>query len=117
MSRGNAVLEALVLGTVSVAVVLSMIVGAVRVQNAGERAEEAARIAADTAARWGDAIDGEAAARTLVPGADVTVERSGDSIIATVSLVVPLIGPEGSPLTATVRGRAEAQIAPHRSAR
>ena len=117
MSRGNAVIEALLLGTVSVAMVVSVILGAVRMQAAGEQAEQAARHAADVAARWGEASDGADVARRLSPLAGVTVVRSGDRIVATVRIEVPLIGPAGSPISTTVTGRAEARIAPHRSAR
>jgi hypothetical protein len=117
MSRGSAAIEALVVGTIAAALALTTIVGAIRIQTAGDRAEEAARIAADTAARWGGPDDGADAARRLVPRADIIVRRSGDRIIATVRMDVSVVGPSGSPFSTTVTGRAEARIAPHRSGR
>jgi hypothetical protein len=117
VSRGSAVVESLLVGTVAVALALTSVIGALRIQAAGERAEEAARVAADTAARWGGPNDGAAAARRLVPGAEVIVWRSGDRIVATVHMGVSIVGPAGSAFSTTVTGRAESRIAPHRSGR
>jgi hypothetical protein len=117
MSRGSAVVESLVLGTIGVAIVLAVILGAVRIQAAGDRAEQTARVTANAIARWGGSAEAAEVGRTHAPDAEVVVERSGDRIVVTVRIVVPLVGPAGSPVSTTVTGRAEARIAPYRSAR
>ncbi|MDX1690075.1 MAG: hypothetical protein R3290_03520 [Acidimicrobiia bacterium] len=107
-------LESTLLGSTIAAVVLVVAVSAVRVQAAGDLAQETARVAADHAARWGDAADAEAIARRLVPDGEVTAHRRDGTIVVAVRITVPLLGGRGA---VTVTGRAEATVAPHRSRR
>ena len=117
MSRGSAVIEVLVVGTLAVALVLATAVSSVRIQTAGERVDQAARLGADWGARWGDAAEAEAVARRHAPGSTATAARIGDRLRVTVRFRVPVAGPSGSPLSVTVVGRAESTIAPYRSRR
>ena len=116
MSRnehGTGLIEVLVLGGLIVALVLHAGLAAARVQAAGEAATEVAQLAAEAAARHGaDAFD---VAQRLSPGSDIAVAESGTEITVTVVVAVPLIGPENSPASIDVAGRATARISPYRS--
>ena len=114
---GSALLETVVVGFVVLIVVSQTLVTLGRLESAGLAADEAARHAAAWAARHGDLESAERIADGLLPDAQVTVSRAGDEVVVQVALDVPLLGPDGSPLTRTVSGRAAAMISPYRSRR
>ena len=115
--QGNAVLEAVVVGFALLIVVSQAIVTVGRLETAGLAADDAARHAATWASRHGDLEVAEQIATGFLPDARVTVRRSGDRLTVDVALDVPLLGPDGSPLTRTVHGRASTVISPYRSLR
>lgn len=115
--RGTALLEAVVVGFAILIVVSQALVTLGRLESAGLAAEEAARHAATWATRHGDLEAAEEIATGFLPDAKITVSRDGDGIVVEVALDVPLLGPDGSPLTHTVHGRAAAAISPYRSQR
>ncbi len=115
--RGTALLEAVVVGFAILIVVGQALVTLGRLESAGLAAEEAARHAATWATRHGDLEAAEEIAIGFLPDARVTVSSDGDGIVVDVALDVPLLGPDGSPLTRTVHGRAAAAISPYRSQR
>lgn len=115
MSRGNALIEALVLGAVIVAAVGYAAVTAGRLHAAGERATEAAQAAASWAARHGDADDARRIAARLAPDAEsIEVGPSAGRIEVVVRIRVGLPGPAG---TRVVVGRAGTWVSPYRSNR
>jgi Flp pilus assembly protein TadG len=115
MSRGNALIEILVIGIIVVLALLAVTRSASRLQAAGEEATDVARVAASLAARNGDIETASAVAASLMPGADVEVTGSNDEIRVDVHTRVALVGPEGGPLQVTVSGSAVAKISPFRS--
>ncbi len=115
MSRGNAIIEVLVLGFLGALIVLQGVVVTGRLQSAGDEATEVAQAAAAWAARSGNPAAAEAMAHELLPEAEVTATGNGTMIRVVVETSVSLIGPDGSPIRTTVRGRAEARISPYRS--
>jgi hypothetical protein len=116
VSRGSALVEALVLGALIVAAVGYAAVAAGRLHSAGERATEAAQAGAVWAARHGDADDARRIAARLAPEAEaIEVGRTGGRIEVTVRIRVGLAGPAGP--HRIVVGRAGASISPYRSNR
>ena len=116
MSRGSALVEVLVIGTLLSLGIVQGAVAAGRLHAAGDRATEAAQVAATWAARHGSTTDAEAAARRLAPdAAAVSTVRSGDEIQVEVRIPVALLG--GSGFHRTVVGRATARISTYRSNR
>jgi hypothetical protein len=114
MSRGSAILEALVVGFLAALMVLTSVLVAGRIQVAGEEAAEVARVASFFGARHGDAAGAEALARRLLPGGSVSVNGDGDRIGVVVRQRVDLPNPPGD---AEVVGRAATRISPYRSRR
>jgi hypothetical protein len=115
--RGSALLEAVVVGFAILIVVSQALVTLGRLESAGLAADEAARHAATWATRHGDLESAERIATGFLPDARVAVDRHGDDVVVQVALDVPLLGPDGSPVTRTVYGRATATISPYRSRR
>lgn len=115
--RGSALLEAVVVGFAVLIVVSQALVTLGRLESAGLAADEAARHAATWANRHGDLEAAERIAAGFLPDARVTVSRDDDGLVVDVALDVPLLGPDGSPLTRTVHGRATVTISPYRSQR
>lgn len=113
--RGGALLEVLTVGFVVVFLVVQAILTMARLQDAGETATEAAELAAVTAARTGDVAGAHEAASRLVPGAAITLDRSGREYRAVVTVEVGLIGPGSGAVQRTVTGRATAAASPYRS--
>ena len=116
MTRGSALVEVLVIGALLTLGISQAAVAAGRLHAAGDRASEAAQVAAAWAARHGDADDAEARARSLAPeAAGVEVVRLDDEIAVEVRIRVRLLEPLG-PETEVV-GRATARIGAYRSNR
>lgn len=115
MSRGNALIEILVIGIIVVFALLTVSRTASRLQAAGEEATDVARVAASLAARNGDIETASTVAASLMPGADVQVTGGTDEIRVDVHARVSLVGPSGGPLQVTVSGSAAAKISPFRS--
>ena len=116
MSRGSAIADTLV-GALVAALLLQAAVAAADLQAGGEQAQEAASVAVEWAARYGDAATAETAARSLAPGAEsIEVERDGGYLSAVVRLRIPLAGPGGE-VSRVVVGRASAALSPYRSNR
>jgi hypothetical protein len=114
VSRGNALIEALVIGALIAIAVAQTAVAAGRIHAAGDRATEAAQIAAAWTARHGDESDARRAARTLAPEAEtVDVVRSDTEITVIVRIRVGLLG-RGGPRH-TVVGRATVRLSDYRS--
>lgn len=115
--RGSALLETVAVGFVVLIVVGQALVTLGRLESAGLAADEAARHAATWATRHGDLASAEQIAIDFLPDARVTANRNGDDVVVQVAVDVPLLGPNGSPVTRTVYGRASAPISPYRSSR
>ncbi len=86
-----------------------------RLSSAATTAEETARYAATWAARHGGPEDAERIAQQMAPGAQVDARPTADGIAVEVRIEVSLVGPEGSPVTHTVVGRADVPIGEFRS--
>jgi len=76
----------------AVVIVMAMMMFAISVGVAHVRAQEAARVAARSAARGDDADAITAAARRNAPGADVVIERDGERVRVDVGLSVGIPG-------------------------
>ena len=114
-SRGAVLLETLVLGLLIAALAIQTLLGASRLQSAGEQAQETAQYAAVAAARYGNADDAIRAAREMAPDAVVHVTTSAGAITVVVALSVGLVTPSVRAFEATVRDRATVPISPYRS--
>ncbi len=115
--RGAALIGTLAIGFAVVLLVGQSLVTIGRLSSAATAAEETARYAATWAARNGDAGDAAEIAAQLAPEARIITEGDATGITVIVEIDVPLIGPEGSPVTRTVVGRADVPIAEFRSRR
>jgi len=114
VSRGSALVDTLVAALLT-ALLLQGALAACRLQAAGEKATEAAAVAATWAARHGDAALARAIAEALVPEAEsISAGLTGDGLSTVVRLQVALAGPGGA-LSRPVVGRAVAPISPYRS--
>jgi hypothetical protein len=113
--RGMALLGTLIIGFAVVVLVGQALVTIGRLSSAGATAEETARYAATWAARVGDADDAAHVAEQLSPDARVESFETPDGISVVVSIDVGLIGPDRSPLSMTVRGRAVVPVSDYRS--
>ena len=113
--RGSALFEVLAVGFVVSLLLSQAVVGVVRIHEAGDRATAAAQTAALSAARSGATADAVSLARTLVPGAVVSVWQVDREVHVVVSEEVSVFGPAGSPIRYTVTGRAAAVVSPYRS--
>lgn len=113
--RGSTLLPTLVIGFAVVVLVGQSLVTIGRLGAAATEAEEAAAHAATWAARHGDVSDAREVAQRMAPDAIAGVEETSDGIAVTVALDVSLVGPEGSPLTWTVIGRAVVPVSEFRS--
>jgi len=113
--RGTALFGTLAIGFAVLLLVGQALVTIGRVSSAATTAEETARYAATWAARHGDASDAERIANTMAPEARVEAATTTDGISVTVEIEVSLVGPEGSPLTRAVIGRAVVPISDFRS--
>lgn len=114
--EGSAVIEALVIGSVTFLIVIATASAAIRITVAGSEIQEAARAGAVHAARH----DHPEAARTLVstlfPGVDVSARRSADRFEVAASTLMAVPHPFG-PARVVVNGRAAMPLAPFRSDR
>lgn len=115
MSRGNALIEVLVIGFGAALVVLQVTSTAAKLQAAGDEVTEVAQSAASFAARYGDAQLAEAVAIELLPNARVAVIAESGQLTVRIHTDVPLVGPSGSPISMTVTGEASARISAFRS--
>jgi len=116
MSRGSALLEVLVIGALIALGVAQAALAAGSLHAAGDRATEAAQVAAAWAARHGDVDAAERIARDLAPDADrIRVRRTADDITVVVKIRVGLIG--GAWPSRVVTGRATVRISEYRSNR
>lgn len=115
MSRGNALIEILVIGILVVLALLTVTRSATRLQAAGEEVTDVARVAASAAARSGDIDTASTVVATLLPGAQVEVTGNAQEIRVEVRTQVALVGPEGGPVQLSVSGEAIARISPFRS--
>jgi hypothetical protein len=116
MNRGSALADTLIAAFLT-ALLLQGAVAAAHLQAAGEKAHEAAAVAAAWAARYGDSAGAALLARALAPEAEsVSVRPTTRGLAASVTLRVPLAGPDGewAPL---VVGRVLVPISPYRSNR
>ena len=112
---GTSLIETLIVGFAVVLLVGQGIVTLGRLEAAGTAAEEAARYAATSAARHGSGPEAARLAMDLLPSARVEVYERPGAIEVVVSVAVVLVGPEFSPLTRQVTGRATVPISPYRS--
>jgi len=115
VSRGSALIETVMVGFAVVLLAVQSITAVGRVSAAGATAAEAARYAAQRAARTGSLDAARLEALTLAPDSTVEVRRGLDAVVVSVSIEVAVIGPEGSPISMTVTGRAAATVGRHRS--
>ncbi len=115
MSRGSALIETVVIGFAVVLLAVQALVTIGRMSAAGAAAAEAARYAATLAARTGSLDDARREARRIVPEATVAIDRTAGTVVVAVSIDVPVLGPEGSPASMTVTGRATATEGRYRS--
>lgn len=116
MSRGSALADTLVAAFIT-ALFLQGAVAAAQLEAAGERALEAAAVAAAWAARYGDSAEAASLARALAPEAEtVTVGPAAGGLAATVRIRVPLAGPNGE-VAPVVVGRVVVGVSPYRSNR
>lgn len=116
MSRGSALADTLVAAFIT-ALFLQGAVAAAHLQAAGERAHEAAAVAAAWAARYGDTAEAASLARALAPEAEsISVRSTAEGLAATVRLRVPLAGPNGE-VAPVVVGRVVVAVSPYRSNR
>lgn len=116
MSRGSALADTLVAAFIT-ALLLQGALAAARLQAAGERAHEAAAVAAGWAARYGDTTEAANLARALAPDAEsVTVRVTPAGLAVTVRLRVPLAGPHGE-VAPVVLSRVVVPVSPYRSNR
>ncbi len=113
---GSALIEAVVIASVSFLVVAAAVSASIRIVVNGAELQEAARAGAVHAARHGDADSARAVAAALYPGIDITARQSGDRIITLATLLTDLPHP-GGPAQAALVGRAEMPLAPFRSDR
>jgi hypothetical protein len=112
--RGTALIGTLAIGFAVVMLVGQSLLTIGRLSSAATTAEETARYAATWAARHGDAADAARIAAQMAPGARIEV-NDDDGITVVVAIEVSLVGPEGSPVTHTVVGRADVPISEFRS--
>jgi hypothetical protein len=115
--RGTALIGTLIIGFAVLLIVGQSLVTIGRLSSAATTAEESARFAATWAARVGDAGDASRIAEDLAPGARVEAWETSEGIAVVVSLDVSLVGPDGSPLSTTITGRAIVRISDYRSRR
>lgn len=115
--RGTALLGTLIIGFAVVLLVGQSLVTVGRLSSAAATTEETARYAATWAARLGDATDAARIAGSLAPDARVEARETAEGIVVVVALDVALVGPDGSPLSTTVTGRAVVPVSDYRSRR
>lgn len=115
--RGTALLGTLVIGFAVLVLVGQALLAIGRVSSAATATEESARYAATWAARLGDASDASRIAMELAPDSRVEAWEGPDGITVVVAVDVSLVGPDGSPLSATVVGRAVVPVSEYRSRR
>lgn len=115
--RGTALLGTLAIGFAVLMLVGQALLAIGRLSSAATTTEETARYAATWAARLGDASDAERIAREMAPGSRVEAWQGADEITVVVATDVSLAGPDGSPLSTTVTGRAVVPIGEYRSRR
>lgn len=113
--RGAALIGTLAIGFVFMLVIGQVIVTVGRLGAASAEVSEVASYAAQQGARYGDPDDAARIARELMPDADVVATTAGESLSVEIRIVVPLVGPAGSPLYQTVTGRATTAYSPYRS--
>ena len=115
MSRGSAVIESIVVGFIAALLLLQVTSAAARIQSTGDELTEIAQSAALFAAHHGDAELAESLVVDLKPDASVSAWMRGSDVVVRVEAQIPLVGPEGSPVTITIAGEASARMSPFRS--
>jgi antitoxin (DNA-binding transcriptional repressor) of toxin-antitoxin stability system len=113
--RGSALIGSVAIGFLFVLVIIQALLTIARLASASGEAADIAVLAAEHGARYADAGAAADLAHRLRPDAQVESTTSGSSISVVVELDVPLVGPEGSPVRVTVKGRATAPVSPYRS--
>lgn len=116
LEAGSALIEALVIGSVSFLVIAATVSASIRIAVSGAELQEAARAGAVHAARHGDVESARAMTASLYPGVDVDVRRIDDRIVTSAALLLELPGAD-RPRQVTIVGRAEMPLAPFRSDR
>jgi hypothetical protein len=114
---GTALIGTLIIGFAVLLIVGQSLVTIGRLSSAATTTEETARFAATWAARVGDAGDAARVAERLAPGARIEAMETSEGLTVAVALDVALVGPDGSPLSTTVIGRASVPISEYRSRR
>lgn len=117
MSRGSAVIETMVVGFVAALLLLQITSVAARIQSTGDELTEVAQSAALFAAHHGDLELAQSLVADLKPDASASAWMRGSEIVVRVEAEVPLIGPNGSPVTITISGEASARMSPYRSSK
>jgi hypothetical protein len=92
LERGSALIEAIVLGSVSVLLILSILAAATTLQSARESVEQASQVAAAEAVRTGDLDAAVGYVARVAPDADVQVRTDGTGVTVTVGRSVQLPG-------------------------
>jgi len=113
---GSALIEAVVIASVSFLVVVAAISASIRVAIHGAELQEAARAGAIHAARHGDIDSARSMADTLYPGIEISANRIDDRIVTVAAVLLEVPHSEGLRLIGVV-GRAEMPLAPFRSNR
>ncbi|MCH7583931.1 MAG: hypothetical protein IH941_02085 [Acidobacteria bacterium] len=113
---GSALIEALVIGSVSFLVIVAALSASIRIAVSGAELQEAARAGAVHAARHGDVDSARQVAAALFPGIGISALRIDDRIVVVATVLVDLPHPQGRAQAALV-GRAEMPLAPFRSDR
>lgn len=113
--HGTALIGTLAIGFAVVLVVVQSLLVLGRLDAVSANVAEVASHAAQQGARYGGTADAERIARRLLPDADIVVRSDGKTLSVVVTVVVPLIGPESSPVRQTVTGRATSTLSPYRS--
>ena len=113
---GSALIEALVIASVSFLVIVAAVSASIRVAVSGAELQEAARAGAVHAARHGDADSAREVAAALFPGINISSLRINDRIVVVATVLTDLPHPQARAQVALV-GRAEMPLAPFRSDR
>lgn len=113
---GSALIEAVVIASISFLVVVAAVSASIRIAIHGAELQEAARAGAIHAARHGDIKSARSMADALYPGVEISADRIDDRIVVVAGVLVELPHLDG-PRPIGVVGRAEMPLAPFRSNR
>jgi hypothetical protein len=113
---GSALIEAVVIASVSFLIVVAAVSASIRVAIHGAELQEAARSGSIHAARHGDSESARSMAEALYPGIEISANRIDDRIVTVAAVLLDLPHLDG-PARIGVIGRAEMPLAPFRSNR